>query len=276
VTQLPEVEVLRRDLEKEALGKKVKDVWVSPAEVVRRHGTIKDLVAAVTDAKITSVDRRGRAVLVGLDGSRALVLVPGSRARALKTTASADRAPSTRVVLGFATGGAVHYLDEQADGELFVVDGDAVEGLPEVQGLGMDPLAEPIPWPVFAQALADRADVLKAVLVDDGFVVGLGDVYSDEVLFEAGLAPDRGSATLSSQEVRRLHRAILEVVHEAIKQGGADRAPADRPDGFVPYGEVDHLKVYAREGRPDARARATITYTKIRKGLFSYHSGSQS
>jgi formamidopyrimidine-DNA glycosylase len=272
VTQLPEIEVLRRDVEKEALGKKVKDVWLSPADLVRRHGTIKDFAAALVDTKITGVDRRGRAVLLALDSGRTLVLLPGSRARATKETATADRGELTRMVIAFSTGGALHYVDAEPDGELFVTDTELVDEVEELQGLGMDPLAEPIPWPVLSQALTERADILKAVLADDGFVVGLGDVYSDEVLFEAGLAPDRGSATLSSQEVRRLHRSILEVVYEAIKQGGADRPPADGSGGFIPYAEVDHLKVYAREGLPDARSRAIIQHTKIRKGVSSYHS----
>jgi formamidopyrimidine-DNA glycosylase len=272
VTQLPEVEILKRDLEKEIVGKKVKEVWLSPADLVRRHGTIKDFTAALVDSKITALDRRGLLLLLTLDGDRTLVVVPGRRTRISKHTANADRGELTRMVMSFTTGGSIHYADLEPDGEMFVVDADAVDGIAELKDLGMDPLAEPIPWPVFAQALADRDDILKAVLTDDAFVVGLGDVYSDEVLFEAGLAPDRGSATLSSQEVRRLHRSILEVVYEAIKQGGVDKAPSDGSAGFIPYGEVDHLKIYGREGLPDARSRAIIEYAKIRKGMYSYYS----
>lgn len=272
MTQLPEVEVLKRDLEKEVVGKRIKDVWLSPAELVKRHGTIKDFTAALVDAKITSLDRRGLLLLLGMDDDHTLVVIPGSRSRLSKETAKAARGEATRMTVEFATGGALHYHDLVPDGELFIVDSDAVDQVEELQRLGMDPLAEPIPWPVFAQALADRKDILKAVLSDDTFVLGLGNVYSDEVLFEAGLAPDRGSATLSSQEVRRLHRSILEVVYEAIKQGGTDKPPADGAEGFTPYAEVDHLKIYEREGLPDARSRAIIEHTKIRKGLSSYYS----
>ena len=272
MTQLPEVEILKRDLEKEIVGKKVKEAWLSPAELVKRHGTIKDFTTTLVDAKITGMDRRGLLLLLELDTDKTLVIKPGRRTRMTKETANADRSDLTRMVMSFTTGGSVHYLDEDPDGELFVVDTDAVDEVDELKRLGMDPLAEPIPWPVFANALSDRDDMLKAVLSDDSFVVGLGDVYSDEVLFEAGLAPDRGSATLSSQEVRRLHRSILEVIYEAIKQGGTDQAPEDGSPGFIPYGEVGHLKIYGREGQPDARSRAIIEYSKIRKGLHSYHS----
>lgn len=272
MTQLPEVEVARRDLEKEIVGKKVKDVWLSPAELVKRHGTIKDFTATLVDRKIESLDRQGLCLLFGLDDDTTLVLVPGTRARLTKETANEDRGEHTRMVLTFTTGGSLHYHDLEADGAMVIVDTESLPEVEELQGLGMDPLAEPIPWPVFANALVDRDDLLKAVLVEDSFVVGLGDIYSDEILFEAGLAPDRGSATLSSQEVRRLHRAILEVIYEAIKQGGVDQAPEEGADGFLPYEEVEHLKIYAREGQPDARSRATIEYGKIRKGLHSYHS----
>ncbi|MEE8603095.1 Fpg/Nei family DNA glycosylase [Euzebya tangerina] len=272
MTQLPEVEVLKRDLEKEIVGKKVKDVWLSPADLCKRHGTIKDFSQTLSDRKILELERRGTLLLFGLDEDKTLVVIPGTRARMSKETANEDRLPLTRMTMTFTTGGSLHYHDAEPDGELFVIDTDQVADLPELQNLGMDPLAEPIPWPVFAQALTDRADMMKAVMADDSFVVGLGDIYSDEILFEAGLAPSRESATLSSQEVRRLHRAILEVIYEAIKQGGTDQLSEEYPEGFLPYDEVDHLKIYGREGQPDARSRATIEYGKIGKGLYAYYS----
>ncbi|WP_108668237.1 DNA-formamidopyrimidine glycosylase family protein [Euzebya rosea] len=272
MTQLPEVEVIKRELEKELVGKKIKEVWLSPAELVKRHGTIKDFSASLVDNKITSVDRKGMCLLFELDNDTTLVVIPGSRARMTKETAKEARGDATRMVLTWTTGGSVHYHDLEADGDLFVVDTDTVDDLDDLAKLGMDPLAEPIPWPVFSSALTDRKDLLKAVMVDDSFVVGLGNIYSDEILFEAGLAPARNSATLSSQEVRRLHRAILEVIYEAIKQGGTDKAPSETDKGFLPYEEVDHLKIYAREGQADARSRATIEYGKIKKGLYAYHS----
>ncbi|AXV08126.1 Formamidopyrimidine-DNA glycosylase [Euzebya pacifica] len=272
MTQLPEVEVIKRELEKELVGKKIKDVWLSPAELVKRHGTIKDFSASLVDNKIVSVDRKGMCLLFELDNDTTLVAIPGSRARMTKETAKEARGDATRMVLQWTTGGSVHYHDLEADGELFVVDTDKVDELDDLAKLGMDPLAEPIPWPVFSSALTDRKDLLKAVMVDDSFVVGLGNIYSDEILFEAGLAPARNSATLSSQEVRRLHRAILEVIYEAIKQGGTDKAPSETDKGFLPYDEVGHLKIYAREGQADARSRAIIEYGKIKKGLYAYHS----
>ncbi|CAN5142689.1 bifunctional DNA-formamidopyrimidine glycosylase/DNA-(apurinic or apyrimidinic site) lyase [soil metagenome] len=272
MTQLPEVEVLRRDLEKEVVGKRIKEVWLSPAELVKRHGTIKDFTAALGEAKITSLNRRGLLLLMGLDTDMTLVIVPGSRARITKETAKEGRSEFTRMTMSFSTGGSLHYHDLVPDGELFIVDTESVRDIEELQSLGMDPLAEPIPWPVFSQALTARKDMLKAIMSDDTFVVGLGQVYSDEILFEAGLAPDRGSATLSSQEVRRLHRSILEVVYEAIKQGGTDQTPADPSIGFTPYAEVAHLKIYDRAGQPDTRSRAIIEHTKFRKGVSGFHS----
>ena len=272
MTQLPEVEVLKRDLEKEIVGKKIKEVWLSPADLVKRHGTIKDFSAELADAKITSLERRGLLLLMGLDSDKTLVIHPGSRCRITKETANESRGEFTRMTMSFSTGGSLHYHDLEPDGELFIVDTPVVDEVDELKKLGMDPLAEPIPWPVFAQALSARDDMLKAVLSDDAFVVGLGDVYADEILFEAGLAPARSSSTLSSQEVRRLHRSILEVIYEAIKQGGADKAPSDGEDGFIPYADVDHLKIYDRAGLPDTRSRAIIEHTKLRKNLSAFHS----
>lgn len=272
MSALPEAEVLRRDLDKELVGKKIKEVWVSPAELVRRHGTIKDFAATLEDRKVVGAERRGTVVLLGLDGDDTLVLIPGTRCRVTRESATADRAEHTRMVATFTTGGSIHYQDLEADGQLFVIPTEEVEGLPELQALGLDPLAEPIPWPVLAQQLTARREMLKQILLDETFVVGLGDVYTDEILFEAGLSPTRTPDTLSSQELRRLHRAILEVLYEAIKQGGVDAPVSEKDPSFAPYREIDFLKVYDREGEPDARSRQPITHAEVADGIWAYWS----
>ena len=113
----------------------------------------------------------------------------------------------------------------------------------------------------FGQQLETRATTLKQLLVDPSFLIGLGDVYSDEVLWAAGLSGERDSGSLSSQEVRRLYRAVLEVLYEAVKQrGSVDATAVDPADPFADAGEVGtYIKVYGREGEPCARCRQSRT-----------------
>ena len=95
-----------------------------------------------------------------------------------------------------------------------------LETVPELVHLGFDPLEEVMSWARFGQLLADRHTQLKTLLMDQKFVAGIGNIYSDEILFAAGLRYDRGSDSLSAQEIRRLYRAMVETLSEAVKYRG--------------------------------------------------------
>ena len=87
----------------------------------------------------------------------------------------------------------------------------------DLQHIAIDPLDQVFTWPTFQYLLAEKAAKMKQLLMDQKFISGLGNIYSDEVLFSAGMRYDRLSNTLSSQEVRRLYRAMQEVLQESIK-----------------------------------------------------------
>ncbi len=95
--------------------------------------------------------------------------------------------------------------------------------------LGVDPVEEPISWTDFARLMLANPMKLKAFLMDQSLIAGIGNIYSDEILFAAGLRYDRMSDSLSSQEIRRLYRAVVETLHEAIKYGGSTLAD----EGYV-------------------------------------------
>jgi formamidopyrimidine-DNA glycosylase len=111
----------------------------------------------------------------------------------------------------------------------------------------------------FAALLRQRSVKLKTLLMDQKFVAGIGNIYSDEILFQAGLRFDRLSDSLSPQEVRRLYRAVIEVLQDAVKYRGSTL-----PDeGFVdlqgrPGEYQEHHQVYGREGEPCPRTKRPI------------------
>jgi formamidopyrimidine-DNA glycosylase len=97
---------------------------------------------------------------------------------------------------------------------------------------------------------------LKAFLMDQSLIAGIGNIYSDEILFAAGLRYDRMTDSLSSQEIRRLYRAVVETLHEAIKYGGSTLADEQYVDLNGRPGEFqEHHKVYARDRQPCRRCR---------------------
>ncbi len=270
MTQLPEVEVTRKDLEREIVGKRIKEVTVKGAGLVARHRNRPEFYKALEGRKIEGILRRGTVLVLQLDDGHVLVCKLGNGASLTRETATEEAGKDTQFVAVFTTGGALHYHAPNKDGELFVIPADELGDLPEFSPGGIDPLADQFTWPAFSRELAARRKMLKAVLTDESFMVGLGDLYADEILWSAGLSGSRESHTLSAQEVRRLYRAVLEVLYEAVKQGGtAEVSDGDPEEEMGDFG--DHIKVFQREGLPCARCRQPIFHDQIAKGLWSYH-----
>lgn len=267
---LPEVEVLRRDLERDVVGKRFKDVDVRADALVSRHRG-PGLAETLPGERIAGVTRRGVHLLLQLDSGRSLVIRIGRQGSLSRETATAEAGRITQLVATFTTGGALHYSDAGDDGDVFVVDGAEVATLPELEKIGIDPLAETFTWRAFGEELVRRSVPLKTLLLDPSFVVGLGDVYSDEVLWAAGLSGRRLSSSLSSQEVRRLYRSLLEVLHEAVKQRTADGLPSARDEDDDEDEGGSWLRVWAREGLPCARCRQPIHHEVIVDGAASYY-----
>lgn len=271
MTQLPEVEVLRKHLEKDVVGKRIKDVTVKTASLVARHHRNRpEFSRALEGRRIEAVNRRGTDLLLELDEGKTLVLRLGTHATVTRETATAEAGRQTQLVATFTTGGALHYADADRDGELWVAGTEELQESPEYTSAGKDPLADVFTWHEMDQELKTRKAKLKALLVDPTFIVGLGDVYSDEVLWAAGLSGSRVSSTLSSQEVRRLYRSVFEVLHEAVKQGTSDVASGETLDPFDEEEQSEHLKVYGRDGEPCARCRQPIRRGKLDRKLTSY------
>ncbi|MDP8993205.1 MAG: bifunctional DNA-formamidopyrimidine glycosylase/DNA-(apurinic or apyrimidinic site) lyase [Actinomycetota bacterium] len=259
--ELPEVETIRRDLEKEVVGKRIKHVEVTGVRAVRRHASAEEFAAPLRGRRITGVDRRGKYILVRLEGDDVLVVHLGMSGQLLRARSSRERLERhTHVVVTFTQGGQLRYVDPRTFGELFVATADEVEHeVPDLAHLGPDPIEEMISWDRLSQLLHARRSRLKGLLMDQRFLAGIGNLYADEILWGAGLRYDRRSETLSSQEVRRLARSIVETLQEAIKHRGSSLADEQYRDL---YGEVGDFQsqhqVYGREGQPCRRCRSTI------------------
>jgi formamidopyrimidine-DNA glycosylase len=166
----------------------------------------------------------------------------------------------TTVVFAFTQGGQIRLVDPAGTSETFVVANDQLAAeVPDIASGGLDPVADAVSWTSFARALLARSAKLKAILMDPSVVAAIGPIYSDEILWEAGLRHDRTSDSLSSQEIRRLFRALVETLHEAVKHRGTTVDDHPFVDLYGKPGDYqDELKVYAREGEPCRRCRAPI------------------
>jgi len=280
--ELPEVETVRSVLARDIVGKKIKAVAVTNGKVTKRHKAVKDFRALLEGHTVKSVDRLGRNLVVALDSGNHLVIDMGDTGLLLRSKGGKDVKPKhTHAVVTFTQGGELRYVDPAMSGEMYVStapkddekvevspfaklavggDGVALRGrVPELADLGIDPVGDVVGWDRFAAILRDRLTTLKVLLVDQHLIAGIGELYADEILFTAGLRYDRAAGSLSTIEVRRLHRSIGEVLAEAIKHGGTSMGeePFVDPDGNKGSYQ-SFLNVYGREGEACHRCRTTI------------------
>ncbi len=284
--ELPEVETLRQDLAKEVVGRKVKSVAVANGRSVRRHPSAKHFRALLEGRTIKSVGRLGKYLLMTLDNGATLVVHLGMSGQLLRVkSAKEPKAKHTHVVLTFTQGGELRYVDPRTFGEMFVSPGRAEgekpasstsvngaapastvpirQAVPELAHLGFDPVEDVMSWERVALMLRARHGGIKALLMDQQFAAGIGNLYSDEILFAAGLRYDRQSDGLSATEARRLYRAIVETLADAIKHRGSSLADEQYRDLFGEVGDYQgQHQVYDREGQPCRRCRNAIVRVK--------------
>jgi formamidopyrimidine-DNA glycosylase len=137
------------------------------------------------------------------------------------------------------------------------------QAVPELGHLGFDPVEDVMSWERFALMLRSRHGGIKALLMDQQFAAGIGNLYSDEILFASGLRYDRLSDSLSATEARRLYRAMVETLAEAIKHRGSSLADEQYRDLFGEVGDYQgQHQVYDREGQPCRRCRNLIVRVK--------------
>ena len=272
--ELPEVETIRRDLEKEVVGKRVKQVEVTGLRSIRRHKAKKDFISRLEGRKISSVQRKGKYLLLALDDSSLapgqevddiLVVHLGMSGQLLRARSLKEEAPKhTHVVITFTQGGLLRFIDPRTFGELFVTAASQLEKqVTELAHLGFDPLEDIMSWNRFGEMLHAKKAKLKPLLMDQRFMAGVGNLYADEILWAAGIRPDRASESMSSQEVRRLYRAMVEVLQEAVKHRGSSLADEQYRDLFGAVGDYQSQhKVYDKEGEPCRRCRTPIVRLK--------------
>ncbi|MFO7959358.1 MAG: DNA-formamidopyrimidine glycosylase family protein [Nitriliruptoraceae bacterium] len=273
--ELPEVEVLRKDLEKEVVGKRVKDVDVRSPSIVRPlHRNRPEFVKALEGRKVEGARRRGSTILLTLDEDLTWVIDLGEGGSLHRETATEQPGSDTHLTVSFTIGGSLH-LSEVADHPTLTTGVVPTEQALEAAGISpdaLDLLDDNPTWMEFGRFLAAADKPLKLLLIDPNYIVGIGPVYSDEILWEAGLRHDHPSSTLSTQEVRRLYRATQEIIVAAMKAAGSSLDEAEVEQLVDEEGEsAEHLRVYGRDGKPCSRCRRPIVRTRLKKGVYTYH-----
>ncbi|MGO9658686.1 MAG: bifunctional DNA-formamidopyrimidine glycosylase/DNA-(apurinic or apyrimidinic site) lyase [Acidimicrobiales bacterium] len=255
--ELPEVETVRRDVSRRYAGHALLDVAITGRRTVRRHPP--EALASLAGQQLAGTGRHGKYLLLEWEDGRVLVVHLRMSGQLLAAAAGEPRPVHTHAVLAFAGAGELRFVDPRTFGELFVA-GPAPgpgpgggpagpAGLVELGHLGRDALAVDAAY--LRAALAGRRAPLKRLLVDQRAVAGLGNIYADEVCYDAGLRPDRPAGSLTPAELRRLAVSVRSVLEAAIASRGSSLRDQQYRDLYGNLGryQLEH-KVYGRSGMP--------------------------
>ncbi|MEZ5340224.1 MAG: DNA-formamidopyrimidine glycosylase family protein [Acidimicrobiales bacterium] len=258
--ELPEIDTYRRDLERDAVGRKIKAVEVKAMKSLPHHRTKKTVSEPLVGAKVVAVDRRGMQLLIALNNDHTIVISLGETGLLWRGATKEDEADAVQVIVTFTQGGDLRMIDADGTSSFAVVaNDDLAEVLVPEEELGLDLIVSPVTWMDFRQIVLTRNEKLKAMLINPDVFVGIGDIYSDEILFDAGLKYDRACSSLTTQEVRRLYQSVVGIMHDAIKYRGTSLEKRPFFDLTGAEGEfASHLAVYGKEGDLSPRSRRPI------------------
>jgi formamidopyrimidine-DNA glycosylase len=263
VPELPEVETVRRRLEPALVGRRLDHVEILDARLTRPHDPL-EVAAELTGERVRALDRRGKYLVVRFDSGRALLIHLRMTGSLLHVAAGSAREadPYTRAVVSLEDGSEVIYRDVRRFGTWLLTEPDEVEPYLDAR-LGGEPLAPAFTTKRLAGALANRRAPVKAVILDQRRLAGVGNIYADEALWRARVHPLRPAGQLGEEELRALHRGIRAALEAGIARQGATLRDYRTPDGES--GRMQHeFKVYGREGEPCDRCGHPIE--KIRAG----------
>jgi formamidopyrimidine-DNA glycosylase len=245
--ELPEVETVRRGLALKMTGRHIVQAELRRADLRRPFPPM--LARTLTGAKIGKLARRGKYILIELDDNGTLLLHLGMSGRITTGPAGVPHAAHDHVVLTLDDGTVVRFNDARRFGLLDYMRRGEEAAHPLLAGMGPEPLEPGFDGRYLAARLAGKMTPIKAALLDQKIVAGLGNIYVCEALFRAGISPRRIAATCTGARADKLAAAIKSVLSEAIEAGGSSLRDYVQTDGELGYFQ-HHWAVYGREGEP--------------------------
>ena len=250
--ELPEVETVRRSVEATVVGSTVERVAATGQRTVRRTGS-RAVETGLLGETFVAARRRGKYLLFDLSNGNCVMVHLRMSGRLLLVDPDTPLEAHTHVVVGLRrTDGTrvdLRFVDPRTFGEVVVFDPES-DLVPEVGRLGLDPLVDEFGFEQFAAALKRRArSGLKAALLDQSVVAGIGNIYVDEILHRTRLRPDRKVESLSAAQLRLLHGNTVAVIGEAVEAGGSTLSDTQYVDALGREGifQTEH-RVYDRAG----------------------------
>ncbi|MBK1636746.1 bifunctional DNA-formamidopyrimidine glycosylase/DNA-(apurinic or apyrimidinic site) lyase [Rhodovulum adriaticum] len=266
--ELPEVETVRRGLIPAMEGRVIAAARVNRPDL--RWPFPPRMAQRLTGARITRLGRRSKYLLADLSSGETLIVHLGMSGRMLVSGAVMGRfhhdhpapAKHDHVVFDMEGGARVTFNDARRFGAMDLIETDRVEGHWLLAGLGPEPLGNAFHQDYLVERLRGRMTPIKAALLDQRVVAGLGNIYVCEALHRAGISPKRKAGRISAARIAELVPVIRTVLQEAIAAGGSSLRDYRQSDGELGYFQHD-FRVYGREGQPCRTPGCCGTVTRI-------------
>jgi formamidopyrimidine-DNA glycosylase len=256
VPELPEVETVVRAMRAVLLGRSIRAIEIRHKPTVSGSPQPLKILQGHT---VTAVERRAKFIRIDLDGGLAMAIhlrMTGWLGVQARSHRDPKMDPYIRVVFELDGGNDnLVFRDIRTFGRIWVGTREQITGMREISKLGPEPLE--ISAADFATRLRERGGRLKALLLNQEFLAGIGNIYADESLFSAGLHPLGSARKVSVARAEKLHGAIQEILQRAIAAGGSSVVDFVRPDGEKGWFQRE-LQAYGREGEPCVRCATPI------------------
>ncbi|PZD95841.1 DNA-formamidopyrimidine glycosylase [Paenibacillus sambharensis] len=259
--ELPEVETVRRTLTELVAGRTIERVTVTLPRIIQRPAEPEQFADMLAGRRIETVERRGKFLRIVLDE---LVLVSHLRMEGRYGLYRTDEPVEkhTHVIFHFTDGTELRYKDVRQFGTMHIFLPGEEFMCPPLNKLGIEPLDELFTPESLRCTLGRRTTKIKPLLLNQQYIVGLGNIYVDEALFAAGIHPERTADTLKKDEWSRLHAAIVETLGRAVEAGGSSIKSYVNGQGEVGLFQYS-LQVYGREEEPCRRCGSVISKSVV-------------
>jgi len=278
--ELPEVETIKQDLRKKIINKKIVEIEVLNKKTI--HGNKQAFLRILKGNKIKSIERVGKLIIFELKDGNNFLFVHlkmtgqlvykkgkkvvagghseewGKKPQIINELASFDK--YARVIITFEDNAKLYFNDMRVFG--YMKTGDKTARVEIIKGFGVEPFTKGFTLNNFANIFKNRKTSLKAILLNQKLIAGIGNIYADEICFRAGVRPDKKASNLSKQDLNKLYEAIKYIFKKAIENRGTTFNNYVDSDGNK-GGFTKYLKVYGRGGEACKKCKKILKKIRL-------------
>ncbi|KPL03127.1 MAG: hypothetical protein AMJ90_04000 [candidate division Zixibacteria bacterium SM23_73_2] len=256
--ELPEVQTIVDALKKSIIGKKIKSVDIDCSRVFSQSKV--SFKKGLKGKKIKNIKRRGKFLIIDLTENQTLLIHLGMTGGIFFSNKNQSHKKHDHLIIKFSDKTQIRYHDPRKFGKVIKVTSSNINKIPEITKLGPEPLE--ISQSEFVDIFENKKGRIKTTLLNQRVLAGLGNIYSDEALFDAKIHPLTKTDRLKEKKLLQLHSSIQKILKNAIKAGGSSIDDYLNIDGEMGLFQFQH-KVYGREGEPCKVCGAKIKRIRI-------------